>query len=124
MASTAFEAITKHLAYYTDAAIDKYFGVQWGADGKLEVADGTRPFAGIVEYGTEAADQIATVVTGIYPGIASTANLAAGTYVKFTAGKLVTAASGTTALGITLSAGTAIGDLVGVALFDAPFTVA
>ena len=65
MANTAFEAITKRLAYYTDAAIDKYYGVQWGADGKLEKADGTRPFAGIVEYGTDAANQMATVVAGI-----------------------------------------------------------
>ena len=122
-ANTAFEAITKRLAYYTNAAIAKYHGVQWAADGTLELADGTKPFAGIVEYGTDAANEMATVVMGIFPGIAKEANLAKGTYVTFEDGLLVKATSGTAALGITLSAGSKANDLVGVSLFDAPYTV-
>lgn len=120
--NTTFEAITKRMAYYTNAAISKYYGVQWNSDGLLELADGTKPFAGIVEYGADAAGQLATTVMGIYPGIASTADMPKGAYISFKDGKLVTVTSGT-ALGITVSAGTKVDDLVGVALFDAPFTI-
>lgn len=121
MANTAFEAITKRQAYYTSAKIDKYYGVQWGTDGRLELADGTKPFAGVVEYGTDGADQMATIVMGIYPCIAGEANLAEGAYVKFQAGKVVKATD--TAQGQLVSAGAKVDDLVGVVLFDAPYKV-
>ena len=91
----------------------------------LELTDvsGNFKFAGIVEYGTDAANEMATVVMGIFPGIAKEANLAKGTYVTFEDGLLVEATSGTAALGITLSAGSKANDLVGVSLFDAPYKV-
>ena len=59
---------------------------------------------------------------GIYPCVAGEANLAANTLVTFSDGKVVKAASGT-ALGMTSSAGTSVDDLVGVVLFDAPYSI-
>ena len=122
MANTAFEAITKRQAYYSAQKLDKYYGVQWSTSGRLELSDGSRPFAGVVEYGTDDAEQMATVVMGIYPCVAGEANLAANTLVTFSDGKVVKAASGT-ALGMTISAGTSVDDLVGVVLFDAPYSI-
>lgn len=77
---TAFEAITTRLSWYAAEKIEKYQAVQFDTDGKFEVADGTRQFAGLVQYGAEEADLMATVVKGTFPAIADGA-IAAGDYV-------------------------------------------
>lgn len=83
--ATAFEAVTSRQSWYAAEAVAKYYAVQYDTDGKFEKADGTRPFAGIVQYGAEAADDMITVVKGDFPAIAQEA---------ITAGSLVTIASG------------------------------
>ena len=118
---TAFKAITTRVAYHATTALAPYEGAQWSATGKLEKADGTRPFAGIVEYGTDIADGVVTVVRGIFPAKAGVANIAVGDAVTFANGALVTAT--TAALGIAVSAGTEVGDLVGVAIYESPVPV-
>ena len=122
MKTAAFEMPSKRMAYYTSAAITKYLAVQWSTAGLLEVADGTKPFAGIVEYGTENANELATIVTGIYPVVASGV-ITAGDYVSFTAGKAVKVTTGK-AFGKAISTTAAADELVGVVTFDAPFTIA
>ena len=49
MADTAFEAITTRQAWYAGEAVEKYDAVMIGTDGRYMKADGTRPFAGIVQ---------------------------------------------------------------------------
>ena len=66
MANTAFEAITKRQAYYSAQKLDKYYGVQWSTSGRLEPADGSRPFAGVVEYGTDDAEQMDVIILIIF----------------------------------------------------------
>lgn len=113
---TAFQSITSRLAWYTDKAIEHYYAVQWGTDGRLTLADGTRPFAGIVEYGNNGADQMATIVTGIFPVVAGV-EITTGDMIAFTAGAAVKANGA--AYGIALNDAKQ-GTLVGVALFATP----
>lgn len=113
---TAFQSITTRQAWYTATAIAPYHAVQWGTDSRLTLADGSGPFAGIVEYGTEAEDQIATVVTGIFP-VAAAEDIAVGDKITFTAGEAVKATGA--AYGIAINKATK-GTLVGVALFNTP----
>lgn len=114
--NTAFESITSRSAWYTSEAIEKYRAVQWGTDGRLALADGSQPVAGIVEYGTENADELATFVTGTYPVTANGA-ITTGDKISFSAGK-ATKASGT-AYGIALNDANA-DEIVSVALFAVP----
>lgn len=103
---TAFEAITTRVAWKAAAAVAKYHGVQISTAGKYEKATGTRPFVGIVEYGTDTADDMITVVEGIFPGLVS-AEVAAGARVMpdvANPGKFVTAAATDDAVGIALEA--------------------
>jgi hypothetical protein len=81
----AYEAITSRQVGYAAAALPKYYGVQFSTAGKFEKADGSRPFAGIIQYGSEAADVVVTVVKGDFPAIATEA---------IDAGDLVTIATG------------------------------
>lgn len=120
---TAYEAITSRTAWYAGAALTKYDAVMLNAAGKYVKADGTRPFAGIVEYGCDAADQVATVVRGIYPGVANAA-ITAGAYLKCVAGKWApTATVGDVVLGVALTAATASGETVSVQMLETPFTI-
>lgn len=69
MAEAAFESVTTRFAWYAAEAIAKYDAVMTGTDGRLRKSDGTRPFVGICMYPAEAANVMATVVRGIFPGI-------------------------------------------------------
>lgn len=71
MANSAFEAVTSRHAWYAAGEINKYSAVQYGADGKLELADGTGLFAGIVQYGAENAGEMITAVKGAFPAVGS-----------------------------------------------------
>lgn len=104
--ATAFEAVTSRQSWYAADVIAKYYAVQFDHDGKFEIADGGRPFAGIVQYGAEAADDMITVVKGDYPAIAQEA---------ITAGSLVTIATGDDA-GTFMLADVALDVVYGVAL--------
>lgn len=107
--ATAFEAVTSRQSWYASAKLDKYYGVQFDTDGKFELADGTRPFAGIVQYGSETANEMITVVKGDFPAVAQEA---------ITAGNLVTIATSTDA-GKFKVADTALDVVYGVALTGA-----
>ena len=94
--STAFEAITTRQAWYASEAMDKYYAAEIGADGKYALATGVGQFAGIVQYGAEAADRMVTVVKGTFPAIGSEA-IDAGEKVTLDAlnpGQFVVAAAG------------------------------
>lgn len=69
--NTAFESITTRQAWHAAEVLEKYEAVMFDPDGKFALADGTGQFAGIVQYGAEAIDNIATVVKGIFPAIGS-----------------------------------------------------
>lgn len=79
--TTAFEAITTRQAWFASEVLTKYEAAMIGADGKYAKADGTGQFAGIVQYGAEAADRMVTVVKGTFPALAA---------VEITAGDKVT----------------------------------
>ena len=120
-ANTAFEAITKRFAYYAKEPVSKYQAVQWSTTGDLELAtSGEGPLAGVVEYGTDKVNEMATVVTGIYPCIAA-APITKGSYIEFAAGKAKSVAIGV-AYGIALNDADT-NTLVGVNIFDSPFTI-
>lgn len=120
MADTAFEAITTRQAWYAGEAVEKYDAVMIGTDGRYKKADGTRPFAGIVQYGAEEAGRMCTVVRGTFPGVAASA-IAAGDPLKVSAGKFAKQTTGE-AVGIALTAGNT-DELVAVAMLETPFSV-
>jgi hypothetical protein len=62
MAAAAYEQITSRLALPAKVLLEKYMGAQIASDGTLEKASGTRPFAGVVQYGNTAVGDFATVV--------------------------------------------------------------
>lgn len=68
---TAFESITSRQAWYANEAISKYDAVMVDTDGKYAKADGTGLFAGICQYGADAAGIMVTTVRGIFPGVLS-----------------------------------------------------
>ena len=103
--STAFEAITTRQAWYASEAMDKYYAAEIGADGKYALATGVGQFAGIVQYGAEAADRMVTVVKGTFPAIGSEA-IDAGEKVTLDAvnpGQFVVAAVGDVVYGVALT---------------------
>lgn len=120
MADTAFEAITTRQAWYAGEAVEKYDAVMIGTDGRYMKADGTRPFAGIVQYGAEEAGRMCTVVRGTFPGVAAN-TIAAGDPLKVTAGKFDKQTAGE-AVGVALTAGNT-DELIAVAMLETPFTV-
>lgn len=123
MADTAFEAITSRQAWYAAAPVNKYYGVMFDATGKYALADGTRPFAGIVQYGAENAGDMCTVVRGTFPMVAKE-TLVAGDLIGVDAGKAKKVTDASTAIGVALT-GATVGTgtnqpdvLVGVSIFE------
>lgn len=121
MADTAFEAITTRQAWYAAEAVNKYDAVMHGEDGRYKKADGTRPFAGIVQYGAEAAGNMCTVVRGVFPGVAHEA-IAAGDPLTVNAGKFAKQTAGE-AVAIALTAAANADELLSVSILETPFTV-
>lgn len=124
MANTAFEAITTRQSWYASEVVEQYHAVEMGDGGKYKKADGTGMFAGMCEYGCEAADRMITVVKGTFPGIASGEVKAGDKLVVDTAkaGYVKTSTSGTI-IGVALN-DAADGELVSVSMLEAPNTVA
>lgn len=121
MAKTAFEAITTRQSWYAGEAIARYDAVEFGEGGKYVKATGAGIFAGICEYGAEAADRMITVVKGTFPAVAN-ASIAEGAKVTIddsAAGRVKTAGSSDVTIGIALNAA-ATGELVSVAMVEAP----
>lgn len=103
---SAFEQITSRLALPAEEIMKKYYGVEIGAKGTFVLATGARPFAGVVQYGAEAAGDYATVVQGIFPVLVS-AEVALGARLKADSSKpglFVTALDTEDAVGIALEA--------------------
>lgn len=120
MADTAYEAVTSRQAWYAAEAVSKYDAVMIGTDGRYKKADGSRPFAGIVQYGAENAGDMCTVVRGTFPGVAKAA-ITAGALVKPDAGQFTTT-TGADAVGIALTAASAAGELFAVSMLETPYT--
>lgn len=126
MANSAFDAITTRNAWYSGVALAQHEAVMYDAAGKYVKADGSRPFAGIVEYGCDAADQMVTVVRGVFSGIAAS-KITAGAYLVLgtdtSAGCWApTTTTGTAVIGIALTAATA-GETLAVQMLETPFTI-
>lgn len=119
--ATAFEAITTRQSWYASAAVAKYDAVEIGSDGKYQKANGTGLFAGICEYGAEAAGRMITVVKGTFPCVCSgTVTAGAKLTVDTTkAGQMKVAAQNDAVYGVALNAAAA-GELVSIAMVEAP----
>lgn len=120
----AYEAITTRLSGYSADEIAKYAAVMYDANGAFDLADGTRPLAGIVEYGAEEAGIMITVVRGAFPAIGSE-DIEKGDLLKIDAsnpGKFKVAAATEAVAGVALT-DAAAGDLFTVALTESAFTV-
>lgn len=119
--ATAFEAITTRQSWYASETVAKYDAVEIGSDGKYQKADGTGLFAGICEYGAEAADRMITVVKGTFPCVCSGAVTAGAKLTVDTAhaGQMKTATSADAVYGVALNAA-ATGELVSIAMVEAP----
>lgn len=116
MNTVAYEMITNRLSHYSASALTKYDAVMVDAAGKYALADGTRPFVGVVEYGVDAADEMVTVVKGIYP-IKAGADIAVGALLTVAAGKVQTAVATNTVIGVALAAATS-GNLASVQMVE------
>ena len=121
MNSVAYEMITVRLSHYAASALAKYEAVMIDVNGKYAKADGTRPFAGVVEYGVDAEDEMVTVVKGIYPIIAG-ADIAQGDLLTVLNGKVQTALATEQVIGVALTAGVT-GYLVSVQMVE-PYILA
>lgn len=123
MAKTAFEAITTRQSWYASEIVEQYHAVEMGDDGKYKKANGSGMFAGMCEYGCEAAGRMITVVKGTFPGIASGA-VTAGAKLVVDASKAGYVKAGTTGtiIGVALN-DAADGELVSVSMLEAPNTV-
>lgn len=123
MAKTAFEAITTRQSWYASEIVEQYHAVEMGDDGKYKKANGSGMFAGMCEYGCEAAGRMITVVKGTFPGIASGA-VTAGAKLTVDASKAGYVKAGTTGtiIGVALN-DAADGELVSVSMLEAPNTV-
>lgn len=123
MAKTAFEAITTRQSWYASEIVEQYHAVEMGDDGKYKKANGSGMFAGMCEYGCEAADRMITVVKGTFPGIASGA-VTAGAKLIVDASKAGYVKASTTGkvIGVALN-DAADGELVSVSMLEAPNTV-
>ena len=119
--ATAFEAITTRQSWYASAAVAKYDAVEIGSDGKYQKANGTGLFAGICEYGAEAADRMITVVKGTFPCVCSGSVTAGAKLTVDTAhaGQMKTATSADAVYGVALNSAAA-GELVSIAMVEAP----
>ena len=119
--ATAFEAITTRQSWYASAAVAKYDAVEIGSDGKYQKANGSGLFAGICEYGAEAADRMITVVKGTFPCVCSGSVTAGAKLTGGTAhaGQMKTATQNDAVYGVALNAAAA-GELVSIAMVEAP----
>ena len=127
MAEAAFEVPGAKSAWYANEVIERYYGVMIDTDGKYANADGSGPFIGICQYGAAAANEMCTVVKGIFPGIA-TEIIAAGSKVTIgsgaTAGQFAIAdTAGDEVYGIAVTAAAAIGDLFTIHMLEVPMTI-
>ena len=68
---SAFESPSIRLAFYANEAVEKYDGVEIDTDGKFAKATQANPFIGVCQYGAEAANNMITVVKGIFPAKAA-----------------------------------------------------
>lgn len=111
--NTAFEMITGRTAWHTAEALPTYRAVMIDASGLYALADGTGAFVGIVQYPAAKANDVATVVTGAFPALA-TEEIEAGDKLTIDAdvpGKFrIADTPGDVVIGVALS-GAAIGDL-------------
>lgn len=123
--ATAFEAITTRQSWYAAGAISKYNAVMIDAEGKYAKADGTRPFVGIVEYGSDAEDDMITVVKGAYPALAVEAVTAGALLtISATAGQFRIADTAADIIyGVALTAADA-GDLFTIQMNDVTLAIA
>ena len=106
MNTVAYEMITTRLSHYSAGKLAKYEPAMLDANGKYALADGTGPFIGVVEYGVDNADEMVTIVKGIYPIIAG-ADIAKGAKLTIDAGTVVTAvntAADVLVIGVALAA--------------------
>jgi len=122
---TAFEAITEKTAWYAAETLDRHMAAEFDANGKLINAKGAGQFVGIVQYGAENIDDMATVVKGIFPAIGSVEITAGAKVTIDTAnpGKFKVATTGDMVYGTALSAAAA-GDLFSLAIADVTQSIA
>lgn len=102
--TAAYEQIVSRMALPVGEVVSKYQAAQISTAGVIELADGTRPLAGIVQYGAESIGDMATVVKGIYPVLVS-ADVLKGARLKVDVahpGKFVTALAADDAQAIAL----------------------
>lgn len=121
MNTVAYEMITDRLSHYSASALAKYDAVMVDTSGRYAKADGTRPFVGVVEYGVDNADEMVTVVKGIYPIVAG-ADISKGDLLMVYSGKVKTAVAGNVVIGAALAAATT-GNLASVQMVE-PYTLA
>lgn len=121
MNTVAYEMITDRLSHYSASALAKYDAVMVDTSGRYAKADGTRPFVGVVEYGVDNADEMVTVVKGIYPIVAG-ADISKGDLLMVDSGKVKTAVTGKVVIGAALAAATN-GNLASVQMVE-PYTLA
>lgn len=116
---TAFEAITTRQSWYASEAVDQYMAVEIAAGtGKYQKAAGTGYFAGVCEYGCEAADRMITVVRGTFPAITSEAVTTGQELVIDTSNPGMVKAGSSNVIGVALNdAGE--GELVSLLMLDA-----
>lgn len=115
----AFEMITSRVAHTADMGVNKYEAVAINADGRYTRANGTLPFIGMCQYPCDKANQVITVVRGIYPAWAGAA-MAKGARVAIDAeGKLIPAAGNATVVGISLTS-CGIDELFALQMLDTP----
>lgn len=121
--TTAFEAITARQSWYASEDILANFGVQFDAAGQYAKADGSRPFAGVVQYGGKDGEMI-TVVKGAFPARANEV-IEAGDMVTIDAtepGTFKVADAGDTVYGVALT-GADQGELFTLSMIEVPYTV-
>lgn len=100
---TAFEAITTRQSWYASGEVAKYDLVEMGITGKYQKADGSGYFAGVCEYGCEAADRMITLVKGTYPVVVSEAVQAGDTLIVDTSNPGMAAKGDSNIIGIALN---------------------
>lgn len=115
---TAFEAITTRQSWYASEEIAKYDLVEMGISGKYQKAAGTGYFAGVCEYGCEAADRMVTIVKGTYP-VCVSEDVKAGDTLIIDTGNPGKAAKGTSGvIGVALN-DAAAGELTSLNILEA-----
>jgi len=125
--NTAYQMIVSRMPVIAGAALAQYDAVELNTAGKAVKAAGAGQFVGIIEYGADAADNMATAVKGAFPGVAAEV-ITAGAKVTVgtgeTAGKFVVAdTAGNVVYGTALTAADAIGDTFTVLMNDVAMVI-